>query len=97
MGTDVSSRTSALQGITGQGRAAQRSPSPNPLVSSIARGADPWPPVGSDQAARAKSLRQIAAALNGRGIATARGGGWEAQSVANVLKRAADVSVARSK
>ena len=34
-----------------------------------------------------KSLRQIAAAFNGRGIATARGGKWEAATVANVLKR----------
>jgi DNA invertase Pin-like site-specific DNA recombinase len=31
-------------------------------------------------AIRAKSLRQIAAALNSRGIATARGGKWEAQT-----------------
>ena len=43
----------------------------------------------SRQAAGAKSLRQIAAALNVRGIATARGGKWEAQTVANVLKRVA--------
>ena len=41
------------------------------------------------QAAGAKSLRQIAAALNARGIATARGGKWEAATVANVLKRIA--------
>jgi DNA invertase Pin-like site-specific DNA recombinase len=41
------------------------------------------------QAAGAKSLREIAAALNARGIATARGGRWEAQTVANVLRRAA--------
>jgi hypothetical protein len=39
--------------------------------------------------AGAKSLRQIAGALNARGIATARGGKWEAQTVANVLKRVA--------
>ena len=38
---------------------------------------------------RSKSLRQIAAALNARGIATARGGRWKAQTVANVLKRVA--------
>jgi hypothetical protein len=41
------------------------------------------------QAGGAKSLRQIAAALNGRGIATARGGTREAATVANVLKRVA--------
>ena len=46
------------------------------------------PMIREAQAAGAKSLRQIAAALNGRGIATARGGKWEAQTVANVLRRA---------
>ena len=45
------------------------------------------PAIREAQAAGAKSLRQIAAALNGRGIATARGGRWEAATVANVLKR----------
>jgi hypothetical protein len=39
------------------------------------------------QAAGAKSLREIAAALNARGVATARGGRWEAQTVANVPHR----------
>jgi DNA invertase Pin-like site-specific DNA recombinase len=39
------------------------------------------------QAAGAKTLREIAAALNGRGIATARGGKWAPQAVANVLRR----------
>jgi hypothetical protein len=29
----------------------------------------------------------LAAALNARGIATARGGRWEAQTVKNVLRR----------
>jgi DNA invertase Pin-like site-specific DNA recombinase len=46
------------------------------------------PMIREAQAAGAKSLRQIAAALNGRGIATAQGGKWEAQTVANVLRRA---------
>ena len=45
------------------------------------------PVIHEAQAAGAKSLRQIAAALNGRGIATARGGKWEAATVANVLRR----------
>lgn len=40
------------------------------------------------QKAGANTLRQIAEALNARGIATARGGVWHAQSVANVLQRA---------
>ena len=41
------------------------------------------------EAAGAKSLRQIVAALNARGIAAARAGKWEAATVANVLKRVA--------
>ena len=45
------------------------------------------PAIREAQAAGAKSLRQIAAALNGRGIATARGGKWEAATVRNILKR----------
>jgi DNA invertase Pin-like site-specific DNA recombinase len=47
------------------------------------------PIIREAKGAGAKSLRQIAAALNGRGIATARGGRWEAATVANVLKRVA--------
>ena len=46
------------------------------------------PTIHEVQAAGAKSLREIAAALNGRGIAAARGGNWKAQTVANVLRRA---------
>jgi DNA invertase Pin-like site-specific DNA recombinase len=41
------------------------------------------------RASGATSLRQIAAALNARGIATARGGMWEAAQVRNILKRSA--------
>ncbi len=47
------------------------------------------PAIREAQAAGAKSLRQIAAALNARGIATARGGKWEAATVRNVLRRVA--------
>jgi hypothetical protein len=36
------------------------------------------------------SLRAIAAALNARGIPTARGGQWNATQVMSVLRRAAD-------
>ena len=36
-----------------------------------------------------RDLGQIAAALNGRGIATARGGKWEAATMRNILKRVA--------
>lgn len=45
------------------------------------------PAVQEAKAAGATTLRQLADALNNRGIATARGGRWEAQTVANVLKR----------
>jgi hypothetical protein len=40
------------------------------------------------QKAGARTLREIAEALNARGVATARGGQWYAQSVANVLAQA---------
>jgi hypothetical protein len=40
-------------------------------------------------AVEAKSLREIAAALNGRGVATASGGQWDATTVRNILRRAA--------
>jgi hypothetical protein len=34
------------------------------------------------------TLREIAEALNARGVATARGGRWHATTVSNVLERA---------
>ena len=40
------------------------------------------------QRAGASTLRQVADALNARGIATARGGRWYAMTVSNVLARA---------
>jgi len=40
------------------------------------------------QKAGASALRDIAAALNARGVATARGGRWHAMTVSNVLARA---------
>jgi DNA invertase Pin-like site-specific DNA recombinase len=46
------------------------------------------PIIREAQKAGARTLREIAEALNARGIATARGGQWYAQSVANVLERA---------
>jgi Recombinase len=45
-------------------------------------------PIREAQKAGARTLREIAEALNARGIATARGGQWYAQSVANILERA---------
>ena len=46
------------------------------------------PVIREAQKAGATTLRDIAAALNARGIATARGGQWHATSVSNTLKRA---------
>lgn len=46
------------------------------------------PIIREAQKAGAATLRDIAAALNARGVATARGGQWHAKSVSNVLERA---------
>jgi DNA invertase Pin-like site-specific DNA recombinase len=46
------------------------------------------PIIREAQRAGATSLREIAAALNARGVATARGGQWHAKSVSNILERA---------
>jgi DNA invertase Pin-like site-specific DNA recombinase len=46
------------------------------------------PIIQAAQKAGARTLRDIAGALNARGVATARGGQWHAKSVSNVLGRA---------
>jgi DNA invertase Pin-like site-specific DNA recombinase len=46
------------------------------------------PIIREAQNAGATTLRQIAEALNARGIPTARGGQWHAKSVSNILERA---------
>jgi DNA invertase Pin-like site-specific DNA recombinase len=46
------------------------------------------PIIREAQKAGASTLRQIAEALNARGIPTARGGQWYAQSIVNILERA---------
>ena len=46
------------------------------------------PIIREAQKAGATTLREIAAALNARGVATARGGQWHAKSVSNILERA---------
>ena len=45
------------------------------------------PVIRDAQKAGATTLRAVAAALNARGISTARGGAWHAMSVKNVLDR----------
>lgn len=52
------------------------------------RATDLLPIIAEIQAAGAGSLREIAAALNARGIPTARGGEWQAVQVQRVLARA---------
>jgi hypothetical protein len=52
------------------------------------RVTDLRPIIADVQAAGAKSLRQIAASLNQRGIPTARGAKWSAVQVKRVLDRA---------
>jgi hypothetical protein len=61
-------------------------------VASIKSGADKHaanilPVIREAQKAGASTLRQIAEALNARGVATARGGQWYATSVKNMLDR----------
>jgi DNA invertase Pin-like site-specific DNA recombinase len=46
------------------------------------------PNIREAQKAGARTLRQLAEALNARGIPTARGGQWHAKSIANILERA---------
>jgi hypothetical protein len=46
------------------------------------------PMVREIKRAGAQTLREIADALNARGVATARGGQWYAMTVRNVLVRA---------
>ncbi|CAO4172288.1 recombinase family protein [Methylorubrum extorquens] len=53
------------------------------------RSADLAPIIAEIRAAGATSLRQVADALNARGIPTARGGRWSAVQVQRVLARAA--------
>ena len=62
-------------------------------VESVKADADRYaanvlPIIREAQKAGATTLRQIAEALNARGVATARGGQWHAKSVSNILERA---------
>jgi hypothetical protein len=62
-------------------------------IASVQAGAERHaahvlPIIREIQRAGATTLRDIADALNARGVATARGGRWQAQTVRNVLARA---------
>jgi DNA invertase Pin-like site-specific DNA recombinase len=57
-------------------------------ASAVRHAANVLPIIREVQRAGARTLRDVAEALNARGISTARGGRWHAQTVANVLARA---------
>jgi len=57
-------------------------------ASAERHAANVLPIIRELQRAGAQTLRDIAEALNARGVSTARGGRWHAQTVANVLARA---------
>jgi DNA invertase Pin-like site-specific DNA recombinase len=62
-------------------------------LEAVTVGADRFaanvvPIIREAQKAGATTLREIAEALNARGVATARGGQWHAKSVSNILERA---------
>jgi len=56
-------------------------------AKAVSRAGDLGPILAEIQANGAKSLREIAAALNEKGIPTARGGEWRATQVSRVLSR----------
>jgi hypothetical protein len=92
-----SRKIAAIRGAAIRGRTAAFPHCGHTATHTIANanhttGADAFadsvaPAIPEAQAAGAKTLREIAAALNGRGIETARGGKWAPQAVANVLRR----------
>jgi DNA invertase Pin-like site-specific DNA recombinase len=57
------------------------------MADADRHAANVLPIIQEAQKAGATTLRQIAEALNARGVATARGGRWYAKSVSNVLAR----------
>jgi DNA invertase Pin-like site-specific DNA recombinase len=57
-------------------------------ASAEHHAANVLPIIREVQRAGARTLRAVADALNARGVTTARGGRWHAQTVANVLARA---------
>ena len=57
-------------------------------TQALAFGAKVLPAIRRAQAAGAKSLAEIAAALDKEGVPTARGGSWVAARVGEILRRA---------
>jgi DNA invertase Pin-like site-specific DNA recombinase len=56
---------------------------------ALARAANVLPVIREIQGAGCSTLREVAAALNRRGIQTPRGGSWTAMAVKRVIDRAA--------
>ncbi|UPK28050.1 recombinase family protein [Bradyrhizobium sp. 195] len=67
---------------------ARRSAVETVTASADKFAANVLPIIREAQKAGATTLRDIAAVLNARGVATARGGLWHATSVSNILERA---------
>lgn len=89
-GTALGAHRPGAATLTEEARAKGREIAAETRSHIAARKAEDLVPViRSIQAQGAKSLRQIAAALNDRGIPTARGGQWSAVQVARVLDRGA--------
>ena len=87
----ISTRTAKARGVT-LGDPTLHEARKN-AVGAVKAEADRYaanvlPIIREAQKAGARTLREIAEVLNARGIATARGGQWYAQSVANILERA---------
>jgi len=81
----ISERTIAALAAAAEARAianANHTAGADAFADSVA------PAIREAQAAGPKTLRQIAAALNGRGIGTARGGKWEATTVSRASSTA---------
>jgi DNA invertase Pin-like site-specific DNA recombinase len=58
------------------------------MANAEQHAANVLPIISAVRKAGASSLREIAEALNARGVQTARGGAWHAMTVKNVLARA---------
>jgi DNA invertase Pin-like site-specific DNA recombinase len=94
----ISSRTrqalaaAKARGVTLGGpklREARRLAAATIQTAADQHAANVLPIIKEAQKAGATTLREIAEALNARGVATARGGAWYAMSVKNTLDRAA--------
>jgi hypothetical protein len=70
----------SLQALRGLSTLGMTAATHNQSAGQPSGSGSPW--------AGATTLRQIAEALNARGIPTARGGQWHAKSVSSILERA---------